>query len=46
MPTNLRQQNGWEFIETPYKTVATSVYKFGIAWDCTANDQELRDLNL
>ena len=29
MPTNLRQQKGWEFSETPYKQVATSVYKFG-----------------
>ena len=25
MPTNLTQQKGWEFGETPYKTVATSV---------------------
>ena len=29
MPTNLTQQIGWEFSETPYKTVATSDYKFG-----------------
>ena len=30
MPTNQRQQKGWEFGETPwYKTVATSVYIFG-----------------
>ena len=37
LQTNLRQQKGWEFGDIPYKTVATSVYKFW-HWDCTAND--------
>jgi len=36
---------GWEFSETPHKTVATSVHQFR-HWDCTANGWELRGLNL
>ena len=34
-----------ENLETPHKTVATSVYQFW-HWDCSANDWELRGLNL
>ena len=45
MPTNHRQQKGWEFGETTHKTVATSVYKFW-HWHCIVNDWELRGLNL
>ena len=46
MPTNLRQQKGWEFGETPYKRVATSVYKFGTKTVQIYLYRELRGLNL